>query len=138
MRVYQEEIFGPVVAAVPFEDVDDDLVRRANDTIYGLAAVCSREIGAPTASGAACARAGVDQRRNIFDAPMPFGGYKQSGWGREMGTQCSITISNKSVCAAVTWCRGGPFTRSTAGFCCGTGLRSSKRDCVIFGRANGP
>ena len=38
MRVYQEEIFGPVVTVMPFKEVDDELIRRANDTVYGLAA----------------------------------------------------------------------------------------------------
>ncbi|REK20644.1 MAG: aldehyde dehydrogenase family protein [Planctomycetota bacterium] len=86
MDVIQEEIFGPVVAAVPFED-PDELIAAANDSIYGLAAaVWTRDIS----KGHRIAkqlRAGTVWINcyNIFDAALPFGGYKQSGWGREMG-----------------------------------------------------
>jgi phenylacetaldehyde dehydrogenase len=86
MEVIREEIFGPVVAAIPFDDVDQ-LIASANDSIYGLAAaVWTRDIG----HGHRIAkrlRAGSVWVNcyNIFDAALPFGGYKQSGWGREMG-----------------------------------------------------
>ena len=86
MKVVQEEIFGPVVTAMPFTD-PEEIVPRANDSDYGLAAaVWTRDIGKAHRM-AEQLRAGTVWINcyNIFDAAMPFGGYKQSGWGREMG-----------------------------------------------------
>jgi phenylacetaldehyde dehydrogenase len=86
MKVVQEEIFGPVVTAMPFTDLEE-LLPRANDTVYGLAAgIWTRDIE-KAHSIAAELRAGTVWINcyNIFDAALPFGGYKQSGWGREMG-----------------------------------------------------
>ena len=87
MKVVDEEIFGPVVTAMPFKQFDDEIVRQANNTIYGLAAgIWTRDVSKAHAL-AAKLQAGTVWVNcyNIFDASLPFGGYKQSGWGREMG-----------------------------------------------------
>ena len=87
MKVVQEEIFGPVVVAMPFKDADETLIRQANDTIYGLAAgVWTKDINkAYTLANKLRAGTVWVNCYNVFDAALPFGGYKQSGWGREMG-----------------------------------------------------
>lgn len=86
MRIAREEIFGPVASVIPFKD-ENDVVVQGNDTDYGLAAgVWTKDL----------ARAHTVARRikagtvwvncySVFDAVSPFGGYKQSGFGREMG-----------------------------------------------------
>jgi phenylacetaldehyde dehydrogenase len=90
MKVVQEEIFGPVVCAVPFNDKDvDAIIRRANDTIYGLAASVwtqNLSLAHKVAHGIRAGTVWVNCH-NIFDASLPFGGYKQSGWGREKGEE---------------------------------------------------
>lgn len=100
MKVVREEIFGPVVTAIPFSDTDD-LVARANNTAYGLAAgVWTRDIQKAHRI-ASQLRAGTVWINcyNIFDAALPFGGYKQSGWGREMGHEVLEHYTElKSVC----------------------------------------
>jgi len=103
MKVVREEIFGPVVTAMPFSDVDD-LVKKANDTQYGLAAaVWTRDIK-KAHRVASEIRAGTVWINcyGVLDSAMPFGGYKQSGWGREMGHQMlDLYTETKSVCAAL-------------------------------------
>jgi len=86
MRVAQEEIFGPVTCAITFED-EDDLIKQANDTLYGLSAgIWTRDI-TRAHRFAKEVHAGVIwiNTFNMFNAASPFGGYKQSGYGREMG-----------------------------------------------------
>ena len=88
MSVVREEIFGPVVCALPFDDADiDRIARQANDTIYGLAASIWTRDGSLAHKLASRIRSGTVwiNCHNVFDAALPFGGYKQSGWGREMG-----------------------------------------------------
>jgi phenylacetaldehyde dehydrogenase len=88
MKVEREEIFGPVVVAIPFDD-PSEIVPVANDTNYGLAAgVFTRDINKAYKT-AQRLRAGTVwiNTYHVFDAAMPFGGYKESGWGREMGHQ---------------------------------------------------
>ena len=85
MEIVQKEIFGPVLIASPFEDLED-VIARGNDTTYGLAAsVWTRDIkkAHKTARGLKAGTVWVNCH-NIFDANAPFGGYKQSGYGREM------------------------------------------------------
>jgi phenylacetaldehyde dehydrogenase len=103
MKVVQEEIFGPVVTAIPFDDADD-LVAQANDNIYGLAAgIWTKDIQKAHRL-ASQLRAGTVWINcyNIFDAALPFGGYKQSGWGREMGREAlEMYTEVKAVCSAL-------------------------------------
>jgi len=103
MKVVQEEIFGPVVTAIPFSD-PNEIVATANDTIYGLAAgIWTRDIK-KAHSMASKIKAGTVWINcyNIFDASLPFGGYKQSGWGREMGHEVLEHYTEvKSVCSAL-------------------------------------
>ena len=103
MKVVREEIFGPVVTAIPFSD-PSEIIARANDTVYGLAAgVWTRDIKKAHAT-ANRIKAGTVWINcyNVFDPAMPFGGYKQSGWGREMGHEVLEHYTEvKSICAAL-------------------------------------
>jgi phenylacetaldehyde dehydrogenase len=88
MQVVREEIFGPVLVAAPFSDLDE-IAAAANDSEYGLGAgIWTKDIGKAHAL-AKKLRAGTVWINcyNVFDAALPFGGYKQSGWGREMGRE---------------------------------------------------
>jgi phenylacetaldehyde dehydrogenase len=103
MKVVKEEIFGPVVCAMPFKD-PDKLVAEANQSEYGLAAaVWTRDLSKAHRI-AEKLRAGTVWINcyNVFDAAMPFGGYKQSGWGREMGHEVLEQYTEvKAVCVAI-------------------------------------
>jgi phenylacetaldehyde dehydrogenase len=103
MKVVREEIFGPVVCAVPFED-PEEIVAVANDTNYGLAAgVVTRDVS-KAHSVAARLRAGTVWVNTypMVDGAQPFGGYKESGWGREMGHQVLDNyLETKAICVAV-------------------------------------
>ncbi|WP_037362047.1 aldehyde dehydrogenase family protein [Amycolatopsis orientalis] len=86
MTIMREEIFGPVLAVTPYDD-PDELVARANDTQYGLAAtVWTRDIRTAQryADGIRAGAVFVNMPP-IPDMAAPWGGYKASGWGREMG-----------------------------------------------------
>jgi len=86
MKIAREEIFGPVLSAIRFKDLDD-LIAQANDTIYGLAAgVWTRDVK-KAHYVAKKLKAGTIwiNTYNMYDPASPFGGYKQSGFGRELG-----------------------------------------------------
>ncbi len=86
MRIAQEEIFGPVASAITFEN-EDDLLKQANETIYGLSAgIWTKDI-TRAHRFAKSIHAGTVwiNTFNMFNAASPFGGFKQSGYGREMG-----------------------------------------------------
>jgi len=100
MKVVQEEIFGPVVAAIPFDN-PEELLSRANDSVYGLAARVWTNDVSKAHQTATWLHAGTVWINcyNIFDAALPFGGYKQSGWGREMGKDVlALYTQTKAVC----------------------------------------
>jgi acyl-CoA reductase-like NAD-dependent aldehyde dehydrogenase len=85
MTIAREEIFGPVLSVLPYRD-EDDAVRIANDTVYGLAAAVWSGDAERAQKVARRLRAGqVDVNGGRFNPLAPFGGYKQSGRGREMG-----------------------------------------------------
>jgi aldehyde dehydrogenase (NAD+) len=86
--IAQEEIFGPVLVVIPFED-DDDAVRIANDSIYGLSGAVTSASEERALSVARRIRAGTLMvNGGLYNAPdVPFGGYRQSGLGRENGTE---------------------------------------------------
>jgi aldehyde dehydrogenase (NAD+) len=87
MRIAREEIFGPVISALPFDTLDE-VVRRANDTPYGLAAgVFTRDLAtAHQLSRRLQAGSVWVNTYHAIDPAVPFGGYKMSGYGREGGT----------------------------------------------------
>ena len=87
-RLYQQEIFGPVVAILPFDD-DDEVVALANDSEYGLAATAWTKDITRAHQLAKRLEAGTVTLncQMVFDHSMPFGGYKQSGWGHEWGRE---------------------------------------------------
>ncbi|HWW82158.1 MAG TPA: aldehyde dehydrogenase family protein [Vicinamibacterales bacterium] len=102
MKIVREEIFGPVVCAESFEDTDLERIgRQANDGIYGLAASIWTKDISKAHKLARLIRSGTVwiNCHNVFDASLPFGGYKQSGWGREMGGE---VLANYTEIKAVT------------------------------------
>lgn len=100
MSVITEEIFGPVVCAIPFKS-EQEVIEAANDSVFGLAAgVWTKDISKAHRVTKKL-RAGTVWVNcyNVFDAALPFGGYKQSGWGREMGPQAlDLYTETKAVC----------------------------------------
>jgi aldehyde dehydrogenase (NAD+) len=99
MGIAREEIFGPVISAIPFDD-PEDLVRRANSTIFGLGCgIWTRDVSRAHKMARAV-RAGNVWVNNYaaLDVQMPFGGYKMSGYGRETGRESlDAYLETKSV-----------------------------------------
>ncbi len=103
MKVVREEIFGPVVVAEPFKSADE-ILPLANDSEYGLAAAIWTKDIAKAHRTAELLKAGTVWINcyNVFDSALPFGGYKQSGWGREMGKEVLDNYTEtKAVCVAL-------------------------------------
>ena len=87
MQVAQEEIFGPVTCVIPYTDIDD-AVRQANDSPFGLAASIytqDQELALRVARELRSGSVAINQAG--VSLTEPFGGYKQSGWGRECGAE---------------------------------------------------
>jgi phenylacetaldehyde dehydrogenase len=100
MSIVREEIFGPVVVAQPFDDLGE-IARLANNTIYGLAASIWTKDVSKVFRLASQIKAGTVwvNCHNVLDPTMPFGGYKQSGWGRELGREAVYScLESKSLC----------------------------------------
>jgi phenylacetaldehyde dehydrogenase len=102
-RIMREEVFGPVVAAVPFKSVEEVIV-AANHTSYGLAAGVWTSDLQQAHRVAHALKAGTVwvNTYHVYDNALPFGGYKQSGWGRELGKDAlEHYTETKSVIAAL-------------------------------------
>jgi phenylacetaldehyde dehydrogenase len=101
MRIAREEIFGPVAAAIPFKD-ENDAVLQGNDTTYGLAAAVWTKDISRALTVARKLKAGTVwiNTYGALDPISPFGGYKQSGFGRELGKHAiELYTQIKSVMA---------------------------------------
>jgi len=95
MKIVQEEIFGPVGVIIKFE-TEEEVIKAANDTTYGLAAaIFTRDLNRAIQTSRSV-RAGTTWINciHMFHSPVPFGGYKQSGIGRECGEYALENYTN--------------------------------------------
>jgi aldehyde dehydrogenase (NAD+) len=97
-RIAQEEIFGPVLSTLTFR-TPEEAIEKANNTPYGLSAGIWSDKGSRTLWAASKLKAGViwSNTFNKFDPTSPFGGYKESGWGREGGRHGLLPYVKSSV-----------------------------------------
>jgi phenylacetaldehyde dehydrogenase len=98
-RIMREEIFGPVVSVIPFDDIEA-VAAAANDTTYGLASAVWTSDVSKAHSLAKLIHAGTVwvNCQLVYDYSIPYGGYKQSGWGREFGFEgLEAYLQTKSV-----------------------------------------
>jgi len=103
LQIVQEEIFGPVVVVSPF-DTFDEIIHRANDTKYGLAAAVWTKDISKAHKFANATQAGTVwiNSYDLFDAAVPFGGFKESGIGKEMGKSAiDLYTKEKAVWVAL-------------------------------------
>jgi phenylacetaldehyde dehydrogenase len=103
MSIVREEIFGPVAVVAPFDSIEE-AIALANDSIYGLAAYVWSGNGQTSNRIANALRAGTVWVNTfaMLDYSTPFGGFKQSGWGREHGPDgLSPYLETKSIMMAV-------------------------------------
>jgi len=104
MTIAREEIFGPVLAVMSFDDYDSG-VALANNTIYGLAAgIWTKDVGkAHRAAKAIRAGTVLINSYNFYDSGAPFGGFKASGFGRDLGVDAlDGYLETKTVWTALT------------------------------------
>jgi len=106
MQVVQEEIFGPVLVSDSFDDLDE-VAAKANDSIFGLSAAiwtqnlkAAHTLARKLQAGSILVNAGGG-----LDPNLPFGGYKQSGWGREFGEDGLKEFCNLQVIANRRWAK---------------------------------
>ena len=100
MSIVTDEIFGPVLSVMKFSDKDfDALARQANDSIYGLSAyVWTRDLGAAHGMAKRLRAGSVKINGSGMEFALPFGGFRQSGMGRENGSEGVLAFTEtKSV-----------------------------------------
>src|SRR6202042_962084 len=120
MKIAEEEIFGPVMSIIKFKDMSE-VIDRANRTVYGLAAaVWTRDISKAHAI-ANSVRAGTVWVNcyDVFDPGAPFGGFKQSGIGRELGEYglqqyTEVKTVTIKLCPDIHWRRANRFAVRTS------------------------
>lgn len=114
MRIYREEVFGPFVVISSFK-TEDEAIRRANDTTYGLGAALFTQDITKAHRVARLIEAGMVwiNSSNDSDVRVPFGGVKQSGIGRELGEAGLEAYTNKKVCSLNPLYKKHTFSKDT-------------------------